>query len=162
MNSQIEYIIISEDHNFVGHYGKPAGTNPAVPMEKVNLIPGRGIEGDRYCKREMGHRKQITFFDMATIDMLGEHFGTKVIPEQVRRNVFIRGVNLPELVGKKFKIQGMEFLGVDPCPPCEWMDSSVGDGAKNLMEGKGGLRAEILTGGVLSMGLAEFEVLVED
>jgi len=161
MNCKIEHILISSDHNFVGHYGAPPGTNPAIRKDKVRLIEGRGIEGDRYSRRETGHRKQITFFDMATIDLLAKEFGDSVKPELVRRNVFIRGVDLPGLVGRKFVVQGMRFLGVDPCPPCDWMNVSVGDGARQLMEGKGGLRAEILQGGVLSVGPAEFELLEE-
>lgn len=161
MNCEIEHIIISPDHNFVGHYGSEPGTHPAIRMEKVALVAGKGIEGDRYARKELGHRKQITFFDMGTIDLLAGQFGDSVKPELVRRNVFVRGIDLPSLVGREFRVQGMRFLGVDACPPCEWMDKSVGDGAKQLMAGRGGLRAEILKGGVLSVGPADFELLPE-
>ena len=161
MNCKIHHIIISPDHNFVGHFGGPAGTNPAIPKQQVNLVAGKGIEEDRYYRMEEGHRKQITFFDVSTLEMLGEHFGKPVTPDLVRRNVFVSGVDLPSLVGKRFTIGGIEFIGMDPCPPCQWMDASVGDGARNLMEGKGGLRAKILTSGILAVGSAELEILEE-
>ncbi len=161
MNCEIKHIIISPDHNFVGHFGGPPGRNPAIPKQQVKLVAGKGIEEDRYARLEEGHRKQITFFDVATLEMLGEAFGKPVTPDLVRRNVFLSGVDLPSLVDKRFKLQGVEFAGVDACPPCQWMDTSVGKGARALMEGRGGLRARILTDGELSVGEAEFEVLQE-
>lgn len=161
MNCEIKHIIISPEHNFVGHFGRPAGTHPAIPRQQVNLVAGKGIEEDRYFRLEEGHRKQITFFDVATLEMLGNQFGKPVTPDLVRRNVFVSGADLPTLVGKRFSLQGIEFLGVDPCPPCQWMDASVGEGARHLMEGKGGLRARILTNGTLALGPAEIEVLEE-
>jgi MOSC domain-containing protein YiiM len=161
MESTIEHITISPGHNFVGHHGKPPGSNPVIHKDSVNLIAGQGIEGDRYSKREEGHRSQITFFDLATIDALSAFAGKQVPPETVRRNVFVRGIDLPSLVGKTFSIQGIQFLGVDPCPPCEWMDKMMGEGAKDLMKGRGGLRAKILENGSLSTGPAELEILSE-
>jgi MOSC domain-containing protein YiiM len=158
MEPSIEHIVISPEHNFVGHFGGSPGTNPALYKESVKLIPGSGIDGDRYTKREEGHRKQITFFDMETIDSLSEFTGRTVPPDTVRRNVFVRGIDLPALVGKSFSIQGVQFEGVDPCPPCQWMNEVVGDGAKDQMEGRGGLRARILTDGSLTVGPANLEI----
>lgn len=162
METKIEHIVISPGHNFVGHYGKPPGTNPVVHKESVKLLPGFGIEGDRYSQREEGHKSQITFFDLATIDALSEFTGKTIPPETVRRNVFVRGIDLPSLVGKTFSVQGVQFHGMDPCPPCEWMDKMMGDGARELMEGRGGLRAKILTDGNLSVGPFDLEILSED
>ena len=77
----VEHIFISPDHNFVGHYGQPAGTHPALPRESVRLVAGRGIKGDRYAVREDGHPRQITFFDMAVVDELARTFDPEVRPE---------------------------------------------------------------------------------
>jgi len=137
------------------------GQNPAIAKEQVTLIAGRGIEGDRYAKRDPGHPKQITFFNMDVVDMLAKHWEKPVQPQAVRRNVFIRGVDLPSLVGKKFVLQGIEFEAVDPCPPCVWMDEAVGSGTLKLLAGNGGLRAKIITDGTLSTGPASLEILPE-
>lgn len=161
MKCQIEHIFISQDHNFVGHFNSEPGENPTIRKESVNLISGKGIEGDRYAIRESDHRKQITFFDMDVADKLSDHAGKPIPPDSVRRNVFVRGLNLPELVGKRFVLQGIEFIGVDPCPPCQWMDVAVGPGTKELLEGTGGLRAKILNDGVLSVGETELTILEE-
>jgi MOSC domain-containing protein YiiM len=161
MKCQIEHIFISQDHNFVGHFNSEPGQNPTIRKESVKLISGKGIEGDRYSIRESDHRKQITFFDMDVADKLTVHAKKPISPDSVRRNVFVRGLNLPDLVGKRFALQDIEFVGVDACPPCQWMDVAVGPGTKELLEGSGGLRARILNDGVLSVGEAELIVLEE-
>jgi MOSC domain-containing protein YiiM len=65
--------------------------------------------------------------------------------------VIVSGMHLPELVGTRFCIQGVEFEGVQECKPCRWMDRVVADGAQEFMkaEFRGGLRARILTDGVI-------------
>lgn len=155
MNPQIEYIFISPDHNYVGHHGGPAGETPCESRQRVRLIAGRGIEGDRYALREPGHPKQITFFDMDVVDALSDRAGHPVPPQSVRRNVFVRGLDLPSLVGKHFTLQGIRFEGVDPCKPCYWMDEAVGPGTEDFLKGKGGLRARILDDGELRVSIDE-------
>jgi len=153
---QIEAIVISPDHNFVGHFGLPPGTAPALRRERVRLVAGKGIAGDRYSRREAGHPKQITFFDMAVIDELGAWRGAPVPPEAVRRNVFVRGLDLPRLLGRRFGLQGVRFEASADCAPCFWMDHAVAPGAEAFLAGKGGIRARILTDGVLAVGAAAF------
>jgi MOSC domain-containing protein YiiM len=159
MNIVIEQIFISSDHNYVGHHGGPPGAAPAECREQVVLLPGRGIEGDRYAARDAGHPKQITFFDMAVIDGLSAKFNRPVPPQSVRRNVFVRGLDLPKLVGRRFRLNGIRFEGVDPCKPCYWMNQAVGPGAEEFLRGKGGLRARILDPGLLRIGAGTFELL---
>ena len=43
----------------------------------------------------------------------------------------------------------LRFAGVEQCKPCHWMDSALGPGAEAWLQGRGGLRARILTDGVL-------------
>lgn len=155
----IEHIFISREHNYVGHHGGPSGATPAEPRERVKLLAGRGIEGDRYAVREPGHGRQITFFDMQVIDDMSREFDRPVSPEAVRRNVFVRGLSLPELVGHRFRLQGVLFEGVDPCKPCYWMDEAVAPGAEDFMKGRGGLRARILEDGDLRVGRATLSLV---
>jgi MOSC domain-containing protein YiiM len=154
MNITVEHIFISPAHKYVGHHGGPPGNPPAVSMPAVRLIAGRGIEGDRYALRDAGHPRQITFFDMAVLDELSRRFTRAVPPGAVRRNVLVRGCSLPELVGRRFRVQGVLFEGMDPCKPCYWMDEAIGPGAEELLKGRGGLRARILEDGRLHVGAA--------
>ena len=70
-------------------------------------------------------------------------------PSVYRRNVITRGVDLNTLIGVEFEIQGVRFLGNSECSPCYWMDQAFGPGAEAALKGRGGLRAKILTDGVL-------------
>ena len=69
-----------------------------------------------------------------------------------RRNVLISGVDLNQWIGKEFKLQGVRFLGVEECRPCAWMDQAFAPGTHSWLMGRGGLRARILTDGILKLG----------
>jgi MOSC domain-containing protein YiiM len=70
-------------------------------------------------------------------------------PALVRRNVITRDVDLAELIGQEFEVQGIRFHGTGECRPCYWMDRAIGPGAEDFLKGRGGLRAQILTDGIL-------------
>ena len=44
----VRHLFISRGHNFFGHHGQPAGTNPLMESAAVELIAGKGIRGDRF------------------------------------------------------------------------------------------------------------------
>jgi MOSC domain-containing protein YiiM len=46
-------------------------------------------------------------------------------------------------------VQGVRFLGTQECSPCHWMNHAFAAGAERALHGRGGLRARILTDGVL-------------
>ncbi|HEU5246194.1 MAG TPA: hypothetical protein VFU09_03810, partial [Candidatus Udaeobacter sp.] len=60
-----------------------------------------------------------------------------------------RGVDLNELIGKEFEVQGVHFYGTQESAPCYWMDRAFAPGAKDFLKGRGGLRAKILCDGEL-------------
>jgi MOSC domain-containing protein YiiM len=43
----------------------------------------------------------------------------------------------------------VHFLGTEECRPCYWMDQAFAPGAADFLKGKGGLRAMILSDGML-------------
>ena len=65
---QVTAIYISPDHNFFGHYGKPAGTEATVEVNSINCVAGKGIEGDRFFDHKPDYKGQITFFDIAVYE----------------------------------------------------------------------------------------------
>ena len=71
-------------------------------------------------------------------------------PELTRRNVFTRGADLNALIGVEFDVQGVRFAGTEECRPCYWLNEAFHDErVEALLQGRGGLRARILTDGVL-------------
>lgn len=146
----VRHLFISRGHNFFGHHGQPAGTNPVMESSEVECIAGKGIRGDRFFEYQQDYKGQITFF---SIEVLRAVCATLSIPAPspgvVRRNVIVEGVSLNQLIGKRFELQGVLFEGICECKPCYWMDRAIAPGAEQLLHGRGGLRAKILTDGIL-------------
>jgi MOSC domain-containing protein YiiM len=146
----IRHLFISQGHNFFGHHGQPAGTSPVVEMSDVECVAGKGIRGDRFFEYQEDYKGQITFFSLEILREVSEALSIPVpYPGAVRRNVIVEGIDLNQLIGKRFELQGMQFEGICECKPCYWMDRAIAPGAEQLLQGKGGLRAKILTDGVL-------------
>lgn len=152
----IEQLFISPGHNFVGHHGGPPGVHPIVSKDEVECVTGRGLRGDRYFDREPNHKGQITFFSLEVFDALRREMNLPAAqPQATRRNAFVRGVDLNAFIGQEFEIQGVRFFGVEESKPCDWMNLAVGPGAREWLQGRGGLRARILTDGVLRRAAPE-------
>ena len=147
---ELLHLYVSPGHNFRGHHGGAAGQHPIQELEQIRCVAGRGIEGDRYFDHETDFKGQITFFAQEVYEMMCTQFGLRDKPPSVfRRNVITRGVELDTLIGREFEVQGVRFLGVESCKPCYWMDQAFGPGAEAALAGRGGLRARILSDGVL-------------
>jgi MOSC domain-containing protein YiiM len=152
---RIRQIFISPGHNFVGHHGQPAGTYPTVEVAEVECVAGRGLRGDRYFDFKGDYKGQITLFAWETFEQLKRELGAPhADPSSTRRNVIIEGANILSWVGREFEIQGVCFLGTEECKPCYWMNQAVHPGAEEWLKGRGGLRARILTDGILRSDLA--------
>ena len=146
----VRHLYISPGHNFFGRQGLPAGEHPLVECAEIRCVAGRGIEGDRFFDFKGNYKGQITFFAAEVFDELCGRLGVSGKPPGVtRRNVIMAGVDLNALVGKEFEIQGVRFLGTAECSPCHWMDEAIAPGAEKLLHARGGLRAKILTDGIL-------------
>ncbi len=147
---RIEHLFISPGHNFFGHHGQPAGTHAAVEVEEIRCLAGRGIEGDRFFDFKADYKGQITFFAKEIYEELCARFDVKDKPPSVfRRNIITSGVDLNSLIGQEFEIQGVRFRGMAECSPCAWQDQAFAPGTEEALQGRGGLRAKILTDGVL-------------
>ena len=147
---RIEHLFISPGHNYFGHHEKPPGEHPIVEVKEVECIAGKGLFGDRFFDFKEDYKGQITFFATEVFESLQRELNLpEARPGNTRRNVFTRGVDLNTLIGKEFEIQGVRFEGVAECSPCYWMNSALGPGAEKWLQGRGGLRARILTDGTL-------------
>jgi MOSC domain-containing protein YiiM len=149
----IKHLFISPEHNYFGHHGKPPGEHPIIAVPSFQCLAGRGIEGDRFLDFKEDYKGQITFFANEVYEELCVLFGVwDRSPSVLRRNVITVGADLLSLIGREFELQGVRFLGTGECKPCYWMDRAFAPGAENAMQGRGGLRAKILTDGILRMG----------
>lgn len=147
---RLEHLFISPGHNFFGHHDQPAGEHPIVPADQIECVAGRGIRGDRFFDYKENYKGQITFFAMEVLEGLRDELNLpEAQPQATRRNAFIRGADLPALVGQQFAIQGVRFEGMEESRPCHWMNSALGPGAEEWLRGRAGLRCRILSDGIL-------------
>ena len=152
----IRHIFISAGHNFFGRHGQPAGDHPAREVTSVACRAGWGLEGDRFYGYRPDYNGQATFFSWDVFAAIRDEFAVPALSASAfRRNVIVEGVRLNELIGTRFTLGGIDFEGMSEAKPCYWMDRAVAPGAEQWLRGRGGLRAKIVSDGVLHCGPAE-------
>jgi MOSC domain-containing protein YiiM len=80
---------------------------------------------------------------------------------EARRNIVTRGIELNTLVGQRFKIGDVECVGRRLCEPCAHLERLTHKGVLRKLIHRGGLRADILTTGNITLG-ATIECLEPD
>jgi MOSC domain-containing protein YiiM len=152
----IQQIFISPGHNYFGHHGKPPDNYPLVEVPRIDCVAGHGIRGDRFYDYRDNYKGQITFFSFEVFERLSLHFGLPGKSAGVlRRNLIVSGIGLNDLIGEEFSLQGVRLRGTGHCKPCYWLDQAFAPGTEEFLEKNGGLRAEILTDGVIAVGDAQ-------
>ena len=147
---RIRQIFISPKHNFFGHHGKPPGDAPVKRVPEVKCVAGKGLEGDRFFEHKDNYKGQVTFFSLNVYESLCKRFEVHDKEASVlRRNVIVSDIDLNTLIGQTFEVQGIRFEGTEEAKPCYWMNQAFAEGAEAAMAGNGGLRARILSDGVL-------------
>jgi len=124
---------------------------PLARVERVEAIAGRGLEGDRYYEGRgtfsgPGHGYQLTLVEAEVLDSIDLRW------EQARRNIVTRGIALNGLVGNRFKIGAVECIGRRLAEPCAHLEKLSCPGLLRPLVHRGGLRADILEGGSITLG----------
>ncbi len=160
LSVEVLAIFISPGHDFRGRHGQGRLAHPVQSLDAVECVAGKGLVGDRYFGFKEDFKGQITFFDASVFAALAERSGKPDLdPSMLRRNVLLQGVDLNSLIGRRFEVQGLVFEGREECKPCYWMDEVAGTGSEAFLKGHGGLRAAIVTGGVLRTGPGTLRVV---
>jgi MOSC domain len=124
---------------------------PLVPVDSVDAVAGRGLAGDRYFNGRgtfsgPGHGYELTLVEAEVLDSLDLPW------EQARRNIVTRGIALNALVGHRFKVGAVECVGRRLAEPCSHLEKLTRPGLLRPLVHRGGLRADILESGPISVG----------
>jgi MOSC domain-containing protein YiiM len=131
------------------------------PVDSIRAHPGRGLEGDRYFNiagtfnkpgKELHPSQEATLIEIEALERLRDEHGLSVSPAESRRNILTQGIALNDLLSKEFTVGGVRMKGVKLCHPCDYLESRTHAGVKAGLENRGGLRAQILTEGVIHVG----------
>jgi MOSC domain-containing protein YiiM len=118
-----------------------------APVDSVAALAGKGLKGDRQFSEEgAAPGEALTLVEAEVLEDVG------LTGVQSRRQVVVRGVRLNDLIGKRFLVGGVECLGVKICEPCLHLQSLTRPGLIKDMIHRGGLNADILTDGQISVG----------
>jgi len=138
----------------------PRAFLPMRAMPEITLIAGKGIEGDRYMiGREEGFYsdrpedgRQVTLFEIETLDALKRDAGIVLGPEEHRRNVTVEGVPLNHLVGRRFRLGETVLEATRLSIPCRHIEEITGKAIFDPLINRSGLNCRILAGGVVRIG----------
>jgi MOSC domain-containing protein YiiM len=143
-----------------GIFIAPAAAAPMVVLERARVIAGRGLEGDRYFDGR-GYYSQVppltgrrlTLIEAESLEALARDTGIMLAPHECRRNLVTRGIRLDDLIGKRFRVGAIECYGERLCPPCGYIEElTKKPGLNRGLTDRGGIRAEILLDGEITIG----------
>jgi MOSC domain-containing protein YiiM len=118
-----------------------------APVESVRAVAGQGLEGDRKFRPNGAKPGQaLTLIEAEVLEDVG------LTGPQSRRQVVVRGVRLNDLVGRRFTVGAVECVGVELCEPCLHLQSLTRPGIIDALLHRGGLNADIVAGGTISVG----------
>ena len=124
--------------------------------DTARLDAGKGIVGDRYYGEDVD--AQVTLIDADTVDAVNAKTGWKITPQETRRNIVTRGVDLNQWETGRFRVGDAILEGVELCEPCSNLgailendDRTAADVVKALTH-LAGLRARVVNGADINSG----------
>lgn len=136
------------------HHGR---SEPMARVDEAVLEAGIGIRGDDKAGLPIPGTN-ITFIAAEGIEAMVARTAIPLQAHETRRNVLTRGVDVSALVGRRFRVGQTVCLGVKPCSPCNHLEELTRPGVRAGLTDAGGLRADILEGGVIRSGDAIEEI----
>lgn len=136
----------------------PTGAAPMKSVTNAKAVAGRGLEGDRYYTKlgtysnQAGSGRDVTLIEIEAINGLKRDYEVQLDSGQPRRNIVTLGVALNHLVEQEFRIGDVVLRGTRLCEPCAHMEKLTVKGAMRGLVHRGGLRAEIISGGSIRVG----------
>ena len=136
----------------------PTGAAPMKSVTNAKAVAGRGLEGDRYYSKlgtysnQAGSGRDVTLIEIEAIEALKRDYEVQLDSGQPRRNIVTRGVALNHFVEQEFRIGDVVLRGTRLCEPCAHMEKLTVKGAMRGLVHRGGLRAEIISGGSIRVG----------
>ncbi len=130
---------------------------PMTGVGAAEAVAGRGLRGDRYERGEgtfsnpEGRGYDLTLVEAEALEDLGA-LGVELAPAEARRNLVVRGIALDALIGKRFRVGTVECFGQRRCEPCAHLERLTRPGVLRGLVHRGGLRADVLSGGEIRTG----------
>lgn len=126
---------------------------PVQLLEAVRAIAGSGLEGDRYVAAAGTFPSGPPGSALTLIEAeVCDSFEPPLLPDEHRRNLVTRGIELNALVGHEFTVGEVRCRGARLCEPCTVVDRYASRPVLRALVHRGGIRADILAGGQIKLG----------
>ncbi len=139
-----------------------AGRGAAMrARSRARVIEGRGLAGDRYAAGAgtysawSGSGRAVTLIAREAVRALVDEGRVTLAEHETRRNLVTEGIDLPDLIGRAFRVGDVVLYGARPCPPCGYLERLLDrPGLWRALAERGGLRADVVRGGTVELGAA--------
>jgi len=137
----------------------PRAKAPLETVEHVEAVAGRGLAGDCYAAGRGAFQRgavepsqEVTLIESEAIAAAARDCGIELTHAETRRNLLTNGVPLNHLVGREFTVGDVVLRGVKLCEPCQYLEGLTEKGVESAFLHRGGLRAQVVSGGTLHVG----------
>ncbi len=156
---EILHLLVSPAHAYFGRARDGAADVPTSDVDVAEVVAGKGIVGDRFFGKAAHMDAAVTLFAVESLEEIAAELGADPFnPLLTRRNVVLRGAQLPPLLGQDFTLESggssVSLFGGRHAQPCAWMNQMLAPGAHPAMRGRGGIRCRAVAGGLLHRGAA--------
>ncbi|QCB93061.1 MOSC domain-containing protein [Cellulomonas shaoxiangyii] len=156
---EVLHLLVSPEHAYFGRPRDGAADVPTTDADRVEVVAGKGLVGDRFYGKAAHMDAAVTLFAVEALEAIAAELGTDPLdPLLTRRNVVLRGAELAPLLGTEVVLESggdaVRLRVGRPAHPCAWMDRVLAPGAHAAMQGRGGVRCMPLTDGLLHRGPA--------
>ncbi len=126
-------------------------------VDRIRVLPGQGLEGDRYATgigtfSDREGQRDVSLIESEAIEAFERESGITLTAAASRRNVLTRGVRLNDLVGQEFQVGNVRMRGLRLCEPCTHLQRLTHPATLRGLVHRGGLYAAILSEGEIAVG----------
>jgi len=140
---------MTDSGKLVALWCKRAKRGPMDPCAQATLVAGRGMRGNA----NQGGKRQVTIISAERWRELQQEVGVELAPSARRANLMISGLDLVHSRRRVLQIGDCRLLIHGETRPCERMEEAC-TGLQAAMRERwgGGVFAEVLTGGEITVG----------
>ncbi len=123
-----------------------------LQVDTAELLLDHGLVGDKSAQTP-GSKRQVTLIQSEYFPVMESLLNKKkILPEILRRNIVVSGLNLSVLLKHSLRINDVVLEITGNCAPCKKMEEALGFGAFNAMRNHSGVNAMVRKGGVICVG----------
>ncbi|MEG5264716.1 MOSC domain-containing protein [Pseudomonas sp. JDS28PS106] len=133
---------------------RPVSRADMVELEAVEARREAGLTGD-HARPGPRNARQVTLIQWEHLAVVGSLLGRSetnpILPQDLRRNLVISGINLFSLKGRHFRIGQAILETTGWCQPCAKLEQRLGSGTFQAMRGHGGITARVVQSGIIRL-----------